>query len=92
MRKLLSSVALALLITPFHALAWDGYDYNNGTSVDIEKGNLVREGEEIEFFDYSAGEYRGGTVQEINRYGSSVEVVVEDSESGETRTLDMDAN
>ena len=40
-------LAAALLIsTP--AFAWDGFDWDSGTYVEIEDGNLVREGEEIE--------------------------------------------
>lgn len=72
------------------ALAWEGYDYEKGTSVEIEKGNLVRPGEEIEFYDYDKGEYRYGDVESINRYGSSVEVEVYDQEEGEYRTFEME--
>jgi predicted transcriptional regulator len=72
------------------AHAWDGYDYEKGSYVEIEKGNLVRSGEEIEYYDWGSGEYRTGEVQSINRFGSSVEVEVEDSETGEVRTFEMD--
>ncbi len=70
--------------------AWDGYDYETGSYVEIEKDNLVREGEEIEFYDYESGDYRYGEVQSIDSYGSSVEVEVYDYETGEYRTFDMD--
>jgi hypothetical protein len=70
--------------------AWDGYDYERGTSVEIEKGNLVRPGQEIEFFDYDKGEYRYGDVESIQRHGSSVEVEVYDHDMGETRTFEME--
>ncbi len=72
------------------ALAWDGYDYGNGSFVEIEKGNLVRSGEDIQIFDYSAGEYKNVTVESIDGHGSNVEVNVIDPESGEYRTLEMD--
>ncbi len=70
--------------------AWDGYDYGSSSYVEIEKGNLVREGKEIEFYDYSSGGYRTGTVESISKSGSSVEVEITDDKSGETRTFDMD--
>ncbi len=79
-----------LAIIPTVVNAWDGYDWNAGSFVDIEKGSLVREGEEIEIYDWGAGEYRDVEVQSIDSYGSSVEVEVYDSDSGEYRTLDMD--
>jgi hypothetical protein len=70
--------------------AWDGYDYDKGTYVEIEKGNLVREGETIEIYDYEDGGYKDVEVESVDRYGSTVEVEVTDPETGETRTLDMD--
>lgn len=72
------------------ALAWDGWDYEAGSAVEIDKGNLVRDGETIEYFDYDSGSYRSGTVQEIDRTGSSVDVDIIDDETGESRTFEMD--
>ncbi len=89
-RLFLALIFIAMLSVIRPALAWDGYDYEKGSSVEIEKGSLVREGEDIEYFDYDEGEYRAGEVQSVDRFGSSVEIEVQDDESGETRTLDMD--
>ena len=69
--------------------AWDGYDYNSGTYIEIDRGNLVREGSDIEYFDYGTG-YQYGEVTNIDSYGSSVEVEVYDYNSGEYRTFEMD--
>lgn len=88
MKSLIPFVLFALHLSP--ALAWDGYDYEQGAFVEIEKQTLVRPGREIEFFDYNAGEYRHGEVETIRRHGSSVEVEVFDQATGEYRTLDMD--
>lgn len=88
MRTLL--VAAALLGTVACGFAWDGYDSDTGDAVEIEKGNLVRSGRDIEIYDYGAGEYRDVTVERIERWGSTVEVEVYDSESGEYRTFEMD--
>jgi hypothetical protein len=83
-------IALLCLFSSVPVLAWDGYDNERGTSIEIEKGNLVRPGQEIEFYDHEKGEYRYGDVESIQRYGSGVEVEVYDNEEGETRTFDMD--
>jgi hypothetical protein len=72
------------------SMAWDGYDYESGGDIEIEEGNLVRPGEEIEYFDYDSGEYRYGDVESINSSGSFVEVEVYDQESGEYRTFEME--
>jgi len=86
----MKKVLLIAMFFSFPAMAWDGYDYANGTYVEIDKGNLVREGEDIEIYDYNVGEYRNVEVQDIDRYGGSTEVEVYDYETGEYRTLEMD--
>lgn len=70
--------------------AWDGYDYESGSHVEIDNGNLVREGEDIEVYDYGSREYKNVTVNAIDGYGSSLEVEVYDHNTGEYRTFDMD--
>ena len=66
-----------------------GYDYSNETSVEIESGNLVREGETIDVYDNEAGEYRQADVYSIENNGSYTEVEVYDYEAGEYRTFEM---
>ena len=83
----MKKIFILLVFWAFPVMAWDGYDYSNGTYVEIDKGNLVREGEDIEIYDYNAGEYRNVEVQNIDRYGGSTEVEVYDYETGEYRTL-----
>jgi len=87
--RLLTGIALAITI-PFTALGWDGVDSESGYDIEIEGGNLVRPGEDIEVYDYGSGSYKDVEVQSINRSGSSVEVEVYDSESGEYRTFEME--
>ena len=86
----MKKIFILLVFWAFPVMAWDGYDYSYGTYVEIDKGNLVREGEDIEIYDYNAGEYRNVEVQNIDRYGGSTEVEVYDYETGEYRTLEMD--
>ncbi len=85
-----SLLTISLLIVFASCFAWDGYDYDKGSYVEIDKGNLVRQGREIEYYDYGSGEYKYGYVESINNYGSSVEVEVYDSDTGEYRTFEMD--
>ena len=72
------------------ALAWDGIDAETGATVEIGKGNLVREGRDIEIYDGNTGEYRDVTVESMRSSGSGVEVEVYDHSSGEYRTLEME--
>lgn len=84
-----AAAAIILAVASLPTFAWEGYDHEHSASVEIEKGNLVREGREIEVYDSEAG-YRTFEVQSIERYGSSVEIEVTDTESGETRTFEME--
>lgn len=74
------------------SFTWDGTDTGTGGSVEIGKGNLVRQGRDIEVYDHEAGGYRDVTVEGIRRSGSGVEVEVYDSVSGEYRTFEMEAD
>jgi hypothetical protein len=83
-------VAVLVLILPTLVYAWDGYDYESGSHVEIDKGNLVRPGRDIEIYDYGTGEYSDVEVESIRGSGSGAEVEVYDYDTGEYRTLDMD--
>jgi hypothetical protein len=89
MKQLLLSIfAFACLSSPI--LAWDGYDWESGSDVEIDEGNLVREGRDIEIYDWGTGEYRDVTVEDMRSTGSGTEVEVYDHDSGDYRTLDME--
>ncbi len=83
-------VAFLALTLSTIACAWDGYDYESGSNVEIDKGNLVRPGQDIEVYDYDTGDYRDVEVQSIRGSGSGTEVEVYDYDTGEYRTLDME--
>lgn len=86
-----AALLLALATVSFQAFAWGGYDYEKGVFVEIEKGNLVRPGRDIEVYDFNKG-YIDVEVESIRRTGSTVEVEVRDNQTGELRTLEMDGN
>lgn len=81
---------LIFMFTASAALAWDGQDVNSGASIEIERGNLVRSGEDIEIYDYDAGKYRDVTVESVSSSGMGAEVEVYDSDTGEYRTFEME--
>ena len=80
---------IILLLTNLPVFAWDGYDWERNTYVEIGKGNLVRRGREIEVYDYSTGEYRNYEVDNIRRRTNHVDLDVYDSETGEYRQFEM---
>ena len=72
------------------SLAWEGYDREKGEFVEIEEGNLVRAGEQIDVFNWSKGEYQQVVVEDVTDVGLSIEVEVYDPETGESTVYDMD--
>lgn len=85
-----TSILILVMLFSSQAIAWNGYDYESGNDIEIEKENLVRHGEEIEYYDYGTSEYHYGDVESINSNGSSTEIEIYDQESGEYRTFEME--
>jgi hypothetical protein len=89
MRSLRLALA-GLLLSSSVSVGWDGIEVETGNSVEIESGNLVRTGKDIEVYDATAGKYRSVTVESIDRSGGTVEVEVYDHDSGEYTNFEMD--
>ena len=75
--------ALVLLGGYDLAVAWDGTNTTTGSSVEIERGQLVRSGRTIEVYDSSEG-YKDYDVDSIRRSGETVEIEETDSTTGES--------
>lgn len=85
----MKKIIVIFLLFSMNANAWDGYDWNRSSLIEIEKGNLVREGEQIEFYDWSKGEYETLDIDSVDSYGYHVEIEGTDS-YGMKRTFEMD--
>jgi hypothetical protein len=88
MKNTTSTIILSAALSLFsvNSLAWEGYDYNTSNYIEIESGNLVRGGNEIEIYDYNDGTYKDVEVQGMS--GNELEVY--DYNTGEYRYLEMD--
>ncbi len=87
--KLFRFVLLALFCFPVSALAWEGTKEETGETVEIEQGTLVRSGRDIDVYNGDTGEYENVSGEDINRYGSTVELEVYNNDTGEYETLEM---
>lgn len=90
MNSKLGSLMLTIAFASAPALSWEGVELESGNSIEIEEGNLVRTGETIDYFDWDEDEYRTVTIDDISRYGDTVEIEATDDETGETVTLEME--
>jgi len=77
------------LLSSIPAVAWDGTNSNTGSSVEIDRGQLVRSGRSIEVYDSTEG-YKEYDIDSIRRSGRTVEIDATDSATGESTTLEMD--
>jgi hypothetical protein len=71
------------------AIAWSGVDYENQTSIDIGSGNLVREGNIIDFYQQKTNELLSGKVISINYFGNATELIIEELNTTKKRTIMM---
>ena len=92
-KKIFQLCLLAVLIFNENtkSFAWDGIDTETNSEIEIGKGELVRRGHDITIYDYEKG-YRDVSIENITRFGSTVEIEVYDWQSGEYTTLEMEDN
>lgn len=90
MQKIFFYLCFAAVIFPIKSYSWDGYDSENQSYIEIEQGNLVRSGNEIEIYDYSDDSYKTVDVQSITRSEDLIEIEVYDSEKNTYRTFEME--
>ena len=82
-------VCILCIFCPMHLYAWEGIDVESDASVEIEDGNLVRQGNDIEIYYTDTDEYKDVEVESINRYGDTVELEIYDYDTGDISTIEM---
>ncbi|MBM3580184.1 MAG: hypothetical protein FJX34_05370 [Alphaproteobacteria bacterium] len=85
----ISSLITLLFLLPNIALAWNGYDYDNKTAVEIGPGKLVRKGLLIEFYDSKLDKYHTAKVMFVESIAGGTRIQLIDLDSGEEITLIM---
>ena len=78
---------LGIILTFSAHASWEGFDYDSGSYIEIdEERQEVKEGDDVDIYDYEDGEYSTGTVEDIS--GDEVEVYDYDKE--DYRYFEMD--
>ena len=68
---------------------WDGYDYDNKTSINIAEGNLVREGNVIQFYDSVSDNFHMAKIIFIQSASIGTEIELFDLDEKKTRVFIM---
>jgi len=69
--------------------AWEGYDYQNKTSIDIGEGNLVREGYVIQYYETKSDNFRSAKIVNIQSITRATEIELIDLDNNMTRFFVM---
>ncbi len=81
---------LSFILLTNECIAWTGYDLADGSEIEISSGNLVREGEEIKFYDWSGEEDRKAEVRSVDYLFSNTRLEVYDYVEQKQRVFNMD--
>jgi hypothetical protein len=73
------------------AYAWNGYDYDNKTEIEIGPGNLVREGLVIQFYDSKDDQYHTAKISFIDEVAGGSRIQLRDLDTKKDRTFIMQA-
>lgn len=90
MKRIAMVAAVLALFFAGPALAWDGTD-ENGNSVTIDGGNLVRVGMSITYHNDADGNDHEATIDAIYESGGYVEIELTDDDTGYSHTLTMES-
>lgn len=79
-----------LIIKAANCFAWMGYDYVNGSEIEIGAGNLVREGEVIKFYDWNKEEDHNAEVRLVEYFFGNTKIEVYDYVEQKVKVFDME--
>ena len=86
---LIIKIFLIFFLNQSFLIAWDGYDFDNKTSIEIAPGNLVREGNIIQFYETKSDNFRTGKILFMQSVALGTEIELIDLVSKKNRVFIM---
>jgi len=88
----MKAIALATLMTlSLPAFAVQGWDFPNGTTIQLETDTLaIEDGDVISFYDDASNDYHTADVVDIDRFGIATQLKVWDWETEDFRVLSIE--
>jgi hypothetical protein len=71
------------------SFAWTGYDYDEKSTIEIEQGNLVREGLVIQFYDYNLDKYHAAKIIFVESVVDGTRIQIKDLDAKKERIFIM---
>lgn len=89
MKYIILSFVFSIMFSEI-SMAWDGYNYENGHNIEIEKNNLVRRNNDIEIYDWNTNQYYDVTIENIQENTNGVEIEVYNWDTNQYETYEME--
>jgi hypothetical protein len=87
--KILFNLILFVVISN-NCWAWDGYDIESNSSIEITDGNLVREGQIIKIFDWQDNANHFITILSMDSDFNGLKIKAQDDVTKEVRIFRME--
>jgi len=88
------TIFLALIISfclrSYQADAWTGYDFDDKSEIEINEGNLVREGLVIQFYDSKSDNYHSAKVLFLDETSGGSRLQIKDLDTKKERIFIME--
>lgn len=88
MKKIVLILSLIMILCPVLVHAWDGYDNESDSYIEITDKDSVAQGNDVVIFDHSDGFYHEVYVISVNRNGAVI-IEVFDYDAGDYREFEM---
>ncbi|MEO6610112.1 MAG: hypothetical protein ABIN69_16755 [Aestuariivirga sp.] len=86
--KLLTVVAATLAMTA-HAYAWDGVNVDTGTSISIEEGSELSEGNTLDAIDDESGDQFQIVINTVSQIDGGTEIEVTNTSNNQNEIYDF---
>lgn len=82
-------ISILFFLFTNYSYAWDGFDYEEKTSIEIPIGNLVREGAIIQFYETKNDRYKTAKIVFMQSVAQGLEIELLDLDSNKKRIFIM---
>lgn len=90
-RKCVALIGASMMLFPAASFAWNGFDAERGSGIEIAEGTLVAQNRTIEIYDDNSGSYKDIIIRVLNVYPAYTEVWAYDTEMRQFRVFQLES-
>jgi hypothetical protein len=92
LKRIIMIICMIISFEVRESLAWTGYDSVDGSEIEIGSGNLVREGQQIRFYDWENEEDRRAEVIDVEYLFNRTRLEIYDYVDQKNRIFQMNSD